>query len=41
MVTPDGPVSVSDLKAGQKVLVRLEEGGRHFGHSINETIMEI
>jgi 3-dehydroquinate synthase II len=41
MVTPDGPVSVSDLKTGQKVLVRLEEGGRHFGHSINETIMEI
>ncbi len=41
MVTPDGPVSVSDLKTGQKVLVRLEEGGRHFGHIINETIMEI
>jgi 3-dehydroquinate synthase II len=41
MVTPEGPVSVSDLKAGQKVLVRLEAGGRHFGHSINETIMEI
>lgn len=41
MVTPEGPVSVSDLKTGQKVLVRLEEGGRHFGHSINETIMEI
>jgi len=41
LVTPEGPVSVSDLKAGQKVLARLETGGRHFGHSINETIMEI
>lgn len=41
LCTPDGPVSVSDLKVGQKVLVRLEEGGRHFGHSIKETIMEI
>jgi len=41
LCTPDGPVSVSDLQVGQRVLVRLEEGGRHFGHSIKETIMEI
>jgi 3-dehydroquinate synthase II len=41
LCTPDGPVSVSDLEVGQKVLVRLEEGGRHFGHSIKETITEI
>jgi 3-dehydroquinate synthase II len=41
LCTPEGPVSITDLKPGQKVLVRLEEGGRHFGHSINETIMEI
>lgn len=41
LCTPDGPVSVSDLKVGQNVLVRLEEGGRHFGHSIKETIVEI
>lgn len=41
MVTPEGLVSVSDLKSGQKILARLEQGGRHFGHSINETIMEI
>jgi 3-dehydroquinate synthase II len=41
LCTPDGPVSVSDLKVGQMVLVRLEEGGRHFGHSITETILEI
>jgi len=41
LCTPEGPVSVSDLSVGQQVLVRLEEGGRHFGHSIKETIMEI
>jgi 3-dehydroquinate synthase II len=41
LCTPNGPVSVSDLAIGQKVLIRLEEGGRHFGHSIKETILEI
>lgn len=40
LCTPDGPVSVSDLKVGQEILVKLEEGGRHFGHAINETIVE-
>ncbi len=40
LCAPDGPISVSDLRVGQKVLVRLEEGGRHFGHSIDETITE-
>ncbi|MBC7108861.1 MAG: 3-dehydroquinate synthase II [Methanomassiliicoccales archaeon] len=40
LCTPDGSVSVAELKEGQKVLVRLEEGGRHFGHAINETIVE-
>lgn len=41
LCTPEGPISVSDLRVGHKVLVRLEEGGRHFGHSIKETIVEI
>ncbi|MFP4170207.1 MAG: 3-dehydroquinate synthase II [Methanomassiliicoccales archaeon] len=41
MGTPDGPVSVSDLKEGDEVLVRLEEGGRHFGTAIKESIKEI
>lgn len=40
-VTPDGgAVSVSELKVGDEVLVRLEEGGRHFGMKIQETIAE-
>ena len=40
LCSPSGPVSISDLKVGQEVLVRLEEGGRHFGHAISETITE-
>ncbi|MDD1747442.1 MAG: 3-dehydroquinate synthase II [Methanomassiliicoccales archaeon] len=41
LCTPSGPVSISDLKVGQEVLVRLEEGGRHFGQAISETITEL
>ena len=41
LVTPDGSVSVSALKKGDKVLARLESGGRHFGMKIDETIREI
>lgn len=33
-------VSVSDLKEGDKVLVRLGKSGRHFGRAVNETITE-
>ena len=38
--TPNGAVSVADLAVGHKVLVRLESGGRHFGHAMAETILE-
>lgn len=34
------PVSVSDIKEGDKVLVYLDESARHFGMSIDETIIE-
>lgn len=34
------PISVSNLKPGDSVLVHVEEGGRHFGMKINETIAE-
>jgi len=40
-VTPKGEaVSVSALRTGDEVLLHLEEGGRHFGMRIHETITE-
>ena len=41
MCTPSGPTSISDLKVGQEVLVKVEAGGRHFGTAIAETITEV
>ncbi len=41
LVTPDGkPVSVARLQKGDQVLVLLEDGGRHFGMKIEETLLE-
>lgn len=41
LTTPEGkPVSVVSLLPGDKVLVAIEESGRHFGMKINETITE-
>ncbi|QTA87736.1 3-dehydroquinate synthase II [Desulfonema magnum] len=41
LTSPEGdPMSVVSLKPGDKVLVAYEEGGRHFGHKIEETITE-
>lgn len=40
VVTPDGTRSVVDLREGDEVLVRLDKGGRHFGMSVDETIVE-
>lgn len=34
------PISVVNLNPGDKVLVAVEKGGRHFGHKIDETITE-
>ncbi|MFP4654515.1 MAG: 3-dehydroquinate synthase II [Methanohalobium sp.] len=34
------PVSISDLKKGDEILVHLEKGARHFGTKVNETIIE-
>ena len=41
LVTKDSAISVSKLKKGDRVLGRLESGGRHFGMKIEETIREI
>ncbi|HWQ44873.1 MAG TPA: 3-dehydroquinate synthase II [Methanosarcina barkeri] len=41
LVGKDGnPISVAKLKKGDEVVVRLEEGARHFGKKIEETIIE-
>jgi 3-dehydroquinate synthase II len=41
LVAPDGtPKSVAELKAGDEVLVHLEESARHFGMKIEESIVE-
>ena len=40
-VTPEGGAkSVSEIQVGETVLLRTEEGGRHFGMRIQETIEE-
>ena len=40
MVGSKGSVSVTKLKSGDKVLAKIETGGRHFGMAIEETISE-
>ena len=41
LTSPEGnPLSVVSLKPGDKVLAAVEDGGRHFGHKIEETITE-
>jgi 3-dehydroquinate synthase II len=41
LTRPNGEaVSIVGLKLGDEVLVALEETGRHFGHKIQETILE-
>jgi len=41
LTSPDGqPISIVTLKNNSEVLVYLEEGGRHFGHKVKETITE-
>jgi len=41
LTTPKGqPISVVQLKPGDEVVLAIEEAGRHFGHKVEETIME-
>jgi 3-dehydroquinate synthase II len=40
LVTPNGSVSVSELKKGDEVLVHFADGGRHFGMPVKEKIKE-
>ncbi len=41
LVNPEGhPISITSLKAGDKVLAHIEKGGRHFGMKVQETLIE-
>jgi 3-dehydroquinate synthase II len=40
LVTRSGSKPVSEIKPGDEVLVRFEEGGRHFGTIVDEMIIE-
>lgn len=40
VATPEGRTPVTDLEVGDEVLVHLDEGGRHFGEAVEETIIE-
>jgi len=40
LCTREGSISVSEIKEGDQVLVRLEKGGRHFGHAVKESVVE-
>jgi 3-dehydroquinate synthase II len=39
LVTRDGSKSVSEIKPGDEVLVRFEEGGRHFGTKVTDEMI--
>jgi len=41
LVDPRGkPISITKLKAGDKVLAHIEKAGRHFGMKVDETLIE-
>jgi len=41
LCAPGKMISVSELKIGDKILVKSDVGGRHFGQKIEETIREV
>jgi 3-dehydroquinate synthase II len=41
LVSPEGePISITNLKPGDKVLGHIEKAGRHFGMKVDETLIE-
>ncbi len=40
LVTKDGAKSVTGIVPGDRVLAKLESGGRHFGMAVEESITE-
>ena len=41
LVSSEGAISVTDIKPGDRVLAKIESGGRHFGMKIEETLREV
>lgn len=42
LTSPEGKaLSVTELQVGDQVLVHLQKGGRHFGHAVDESIVEL
>ena len=41
LVSSEGAISVTDIKPGDKVLAKIESGGRHLGMKIEETLREV
>ncbi|XGI83775.1 3-dehydroquinate synthase II [Halorutilales archaeon Cl-col2-1] len=40
LVTPDGPKSVTEIDEGDEIKIYIEEGGRHFGTQVEESVLE-
>jgi len=40
LVSDGRPVSITELKVGDRVLMRVDRGGRHFGMKVDESIVE-
>ncbi|MFP4632908.1 MAG: 3-dehydroquinate synthase II [Halobacteriales archaeon] len=40
LVTPDGPRAVTDIEEGDRVLIYVEDVGRHFGMEVEESVVE-
>lgn len=40
LVSRNGSVPITELRKGDKILARIGNGGRHFGISVDETVME-
>ncbi len=40
LVTPEGPVAVTDLETGDEVVMYVEDVGRHFGMEVEESVVE-
>jgi 3-dehydroquinate synthase II len=40
VATGEGRTAVTDLEPGQEILVHYDDAGRHFGESVEESVIE-